>query len=115
MPDDVFGHKDDPLVEAARYNDAEAADRGFIDAIVATGINVDAFMHIVDQRALRIALLLSRGPTAVLGLPRDRPVVVSPTPRERALVEQAKLALIDGIMIGWKGRAIYGRSHGPNT
>lgn len=95
-----------PLTEAARNNDAIAEEQGFEKAIQHLGLNVEAVMHIARQRAMRLVILVMRGPIVLKELNTGRPEVVRLSDDEEAMVQTLTLGLLDGIVIGWRGREI---------
>lgn len=99
--------KNNPLVEAARYGDAAAEEHGLINAVVNNGMDMDALQHLARQRALRLAILMNRGPAALREMTSvTERTVIQTTPAEQDMIEQFTLAYLDGMFIGWLGRRL---------
>ncbi|OPZ63954.1 MAG: hypothetical protein BWY85_01424 [Firmicutes bacterium ADurb.Bin506] len=95
-----------PLTEAARNMDAIAEEHGFQHTIEELGLDVGAVMHVASQRAMRLVILTVRGEAALKRLNTGRPEPLAFSPAESAMVERFTLAVLDGIVTGWKGREI---------
>lgn len=99
--------KDHPLAEAARNNDAIAEEHGVEAAAEMIGLDMDALMHVADQRALRLTILATEGPerlaAATLG---NKPTPIALGPEQKHLHRMFMLAALDGICIGWKASSI---------
>jgi hypothetical protein len=95
-----------PLTEAARNMDAIAEEHGLHRTIEELGLNLGAIVHVASQRALRLVILTSRGEAALKSLNTGRHEPVPLTPGENAMMERFTLAVLDGLVIGWKGRDI---------
>lgn len=103
-------HKADrnhPLMEAARYNDAQAEEAGVKHAIEALGLTWDDVMYVAEQRALRI-VLLQRGDGSLEAAAGGQPFTLDDN--DRAAMRVVALASLDGIALGWNAARIEGRS-----
>lgn len=99
-------YKHHPMVEAARNLDAIAEEHGFEHTLSELGLNAKAVIHVASQRAMRLVILSVRGPAALKRLNTGRPEPLSFSPAENAMIERFTLAVLDGLVIGWKGREI---------
>lgn len=95
--------KNHPLGLASRYNDAEAEEKGLPALVESVGLEMGTLMYAVEQRATRCVLAVTR--PEMLPLPPGFGVI-SLTPHERTVHRLMQLALIDGIMVGWRARQI---------
>jgi len=103
--------KNHPLVEAARYGDAQAEEHGLIEALTSGGINPEIIQHVAQQRSLRLVILTNRGPEAMLEMTSGNETKeVHLTRNESEQMSQLVLAYLDGIYIGWLGADIASRS-----
>jgi hypothetical protein len=97
------------LAEAARYNDARAEDDGVQAAVAALGLDWDELTHVVEQRALRLVLLIHRGDAGLKEwMKSGEPARL--TVAERTDMMRLQAATIDGVTIGWAAHQIKGRS-----
>lgn len=103
--------KNHPLGLAARYNDADAEEKGFVAFVESLGLDMDSLMYAVDQRATRCVLATTR-PLILKELPTNGFAAIRLTERERTLHGHMQLALIDGIAIGWRAHQIKERDNG---
>jgi hypothetical protein len=100
-----------PLTEAARYGDAQCEERGLATTITENGLELDAIMYVAEQRALRITIMVSRGPDALTAMASTGKFEsVRLTASEQSMLEQFKIAYLDGLFIGWTARSIADRS-----
>lgn len=98
--------KHHPMTEAARNLDAIAEEHGFERTLNDLGLDPKATIHVASQRAMRLVILTARGPAALKRLNTGRQEPVSFSPAENAMIERFTLAVLDGLVIGWKGREI---------
>lgn len=104
-------HENHPLTEAARYGDAQCEERGIEATVAEHGLDLDAIMHVAEQRSLRIVIMLSRGPEALMAMAKTGKFEhVRLTAMEDEMLEQFKVAYLDGLFIGWVAHAIADRS-----
>jgi hypothetical protein len=95
-----------PMTEAARNLDAIAEEHGLERTMQELGLNLRAVMHVASQRALRLTILTTRGEAALKRLNTGRFEPLSLTPAEHAMSERFTLAVLDGLVIGYKAREI---------
>lgn len=94
----------DPLMLAARYNDADAEDHGTIQAVIERlGMDFDEVVYVAEQRALRL-VLLRRGRLDELSRTEFQRLPM--TEFERAEVEALTTLYLDGIALGWRAQMI---------
>jgi hypothetical protein len=99
--------RDHVLALAARYNDAAAEEHGIEEAVKAMGLELADVFYLAEQRAIRVlgvvfperfGHLLGNHPTsAVLPWLRDK---------EQVVFDAAKIAVLDGVCIGYKAKTI---------
>jgi len=96
-----------PLVEAARYTDAQGTEHGLEGFVAHAGMDMDTLMHIAKQRSLRVALVRSRGPEEMYRIASQSEAVDVRLSREEEAEMFAFLpAYMDGLMIGWEARRL---------
>lgn len=96
--------KTHPLGIAARYNDADVEEHSFAETIGRQGLTLEDVMHIAEQRAIR-ALYVELGRDMSIFKQREpQRMQFTGEERDRLIILQA--AVIDGILIGWRGRSL---------
>ncbi len=95
--------KDHPLGLAARYNDADVEEHGLVPTIEKNGLQMDALMYLIEQRAMRCVLSVTR-PDMLKRIANGMPFHL--TFAEQTMAERYKAAYMDGILIGWRGHKI---------
>jgi hypothetical protein len=95
-----------PLMEAARYNDARAEERGIEATLDDIGVNIETLDLVADQRALRLLILMSHGESALKQMESSGVTKMILSPSESAMVEWLKIACLDGVLIGWEGKRL---------
>lgn len=98
--------KDHPLSQAAReINDGP--DRHDLAKTCANhGLKLDDVVYMAEQRALR-ALYARYG----INLQLQKPAVLSLSKADEALMPTLIAAYMDGLLIGWRGKEIYGKAN----
>lgn len=91
----------DPLLMAARYNDAEAEDHGIQGAVEKHGLDFESLRYIAEQRALRIVLLQNGEIERLRGTGYTR---IELSAEQRTLVDGLTPLYLDAIFIGWRAR-----------
>lgn len=94
---------------AARYNDARAEEIPLPDMLKEMGLTWEDVSYIADQRAIRVVAVTSQRRELKMLLlgNKDEPVRVPKfTPTEMISFNAAKLAIIDGLVIGWRAKGI---------
>lgn len=105
-------YQNHPLTEAARYGDAQCEERGIEATVAEHGLDLDAIMYVAEQRALRIVVMLSRGHEALTAMASSGKFeTIRLTPSEDDMLEQFKVAYLDGLFIGWLARKIHQHSN----
>ena len=90
---------------AARYGDADAEEHGLMAAVRKQGIDPEEFLHVADQRALRVVLQQRAGfHPAMLSGSEVQAVALDPIERDVHRVFVA--AYMDGLYIGWRARGL---------
>ena len=90
-----------PYMEAARYADAYAEDGGFEHAFNVAGIDMEAVLYVAQQRALRLAIVLSRGEGALSDANAGgRGASFRLSPAEEGMMRAMYVAVMDGLFIG---------------
>ena len=97
-----------PLVEAARYNDAQSEELGLKTMLDSNGVDLHALMHIAKQRALRLVVLRNHGEQGMKTMIENGFYDISA--EDERLLLAFTTAFVDGIMIGWKAAAITNRN-----
>lgn len=94
------------LAEAVRYNDARAEEHGFEGVIKQIfGNDVDAVMHVAQQRAMRYVLVTEgreineQNMRSVLTHPARKAMMISLIP-----------TFLDGLCAGWEAKTIKDRA-----
>ena len=96
-----------PLVEAARYTDAQGTEHGLEGFVKQIGLDLTMLMFVSEQRAIRSALMHSRGPQEMKRLSSATdPVEVRMSRAELDLLAVFTSAYLDGIAIGWEARRL---------
>lgn len=106
-PDDA-PDPNDPLLLAARYNDAEMQDVDDFEAFHERhGLNHKTVIYVAEQRAMRYAILRTEG---MAGLNKLRGTnmaqVFRPSEAQRALMDLVLPTYIDAIVIGWRAHEL---------
>lgn len=100
--------EDHPIFEAARYSDAVAEEGRQIDTIIdELGIPMDKLLHLAEQRAQRVVMILNNRTDELerlRGATRENPL--SFDMKERTQIASLIPPYLDGIVIGWKGHQI---------
>ena len=96
-----------PLMEAARYNDAQAQEGGVKHALERLGLTWDDAMYVAEQRALRV-VLMQRGDGSLEAAVSGQPFRLEHS--DEAAMRFIALASLDGIALGWNAARIEGRS-----
>jgi len=92
----VIGY--DEIARAVRFMDSEAEALGLEVLLRQRGIDVEGLFHAAEQRALRVAMIISgQDPTT---FPRDRLSAVDLDEKTRELLSPLQLAFIDGFVAG---------------
>ena len=100
-------YQNHPLIEAARYVDAQGTEHGVEAFVEKIGLDVETLMHACEQRAMRLSLLNSRGEDAMREITNSIvPVDVRMSRDEIMLLQLFLPAFIDGILIGWEARRL---------
>lgn len=102
---------DQPLVEAARYNDAQAEELGVPGTAGLMGIDLHALTHVSEQRAIKAMLVkLNRLDElkALQRTPEFKPLRFTPEQQEEIGFMTA--LYMDGIALGWKGHELDSRN-----
>lgn len=92
-----------PLLEASRYNDAEAEDHGLREAIEKHGLDFDAVEYTAKQRALRVVLIQGGRQDEIT---TTRPSHVTFSDAEMRLMEGLIPLYIDAIFLGWRAKEL---------
>lgn len=95
-----------PMTEAARNLDAIAEEHGLERTVADLDLDLNYVMHVASQRAMRLVILSSRGEAALKALNTGKQEPIAFTPTESIMLERFTLALLDGLVIGWKAREI---------
>lgn len=104
-------YRNHSLTEAARYADAQTEERGLPGALDDMGIDTEAVLHVAAQRALRLTLLTSRGEKALKAITQSNtPTPIRMSRAEDAMCSTLTIAVLDGLVIGWKANQIEARS-----
>lgn len=105
-----MNYRNQPLVEAARYADAQAEEHGLENAIAGAGMDAETLHHVAQQRALRLVLLKHRGKEGMQAITKqNKEVPVCMSKEELADMTVLMLAYMDGLVIGWIGHSIQSR------
>ena len=96
--------KNEPLMVAARYNDAISEETSLQGAVENAGLDFDKLHYVAEQRAIRV-LLMEQGLDPTL-LSRSVPTPMMFTGEERKRLVLYTAAYMDGLMIGWVGRGL---------
>lgn len=102
------------LKEAARNNDAIAEEHGLVEAAKRIGIDLEALMHVADQRALRATIAMSRGEKAMRSFAASKVTFVPMNPDELALHQTLTAVFMDGITLGWRAKEIHEADNGQS-
>lgn len=99
--------KDHPLGLAARYNDSDAEEHGFVETVTKQGLELSDVLYLAEQRAIRVVMLQEgRFEEFQRAYATNQPATIVLSVEERLTVELLKVVYIDGILIGWRGRDI---------
>ena len=94
----------DALAEAARYNDAAVEEHGLETWLKQNAIDAAGLFYIIEQRALRAAMLVDgQDPTK---MSRTEMTTVNLSPQVKKLLPYFQAAVLDGIAIGIKAEQI---------
>jgi len=99
-------HRHHPMTEAARNLDAIAEEHGLERTVEDLDLDLKAVLYVAKQRALRLTVLTHRGAEALKQLNTGTTQAVSLSVIEQSMVMDYTLALLDGLVIGWKAREI---------
>lgn len=113
MPD-RFGRPDDapdpnnPLLVAARYNDAEAEEtRNMEETCERLGLNANDMMYVAEQRAVRYALIQTGDAEKLRAMQgTNMAQTFRPTVQQQAIIDFVLPTYLDAIAIGWRARGI---------
>jgi hypothetical protein len=96
-----------PLIEAARYNDAQAEELGLEPMIKNSGVDYTTMLYLAQQRALRLTVLTNYGTAGLRRMIMTGSFDL--TADDEELMMAFATACMDGIMIGWNGSSINSR------
>lgn len=102
---------DQPLIEAARFNDAQAEEIGLPGAAASIGIDLTTLVHVAEQRAMRMMLVkLGRleDLAALTRTPEFKPLRFTPEQQEE--IAYLTTLYMDGIALGWRAHDLAGES-----
>lgn len=99
---------DNPLLLAARYNDAEAEEFELADLFGRHGLELSEVEYLAQQRALRVVLMQSGRMEEFRHQTEATTVNLSDV--ERNLMEAMVPLYVDAIFIGWRAKAIEDRT-----
>jgi hypothetical protein len=102
---------ENPLLLAARYNDAEAEEFELADLFGRHGLELSEVEYLAQQRALRVVLIQSGRIEEIQH--QTEPTSVSLSDAERDLMEAMVPLYVDAIFIGWRAKAIEDRAPTP--
>lgn len=88
---------------AARYGDADVEEAGIPETLRRQDIDSEEFLHIADQRALRVVLQMTRG---IGPHELDHLSAFALTQAEQQLHGFLTAAYMDGLYIGWRARRL---------
>lgn len=99
--------KNDPLLLAARYNDAEAEEGGFEATCEKFGLNPKTVMYLAEQRALRHAMVVTGQGGQLKEMHRTgRATPFRPSQAQQQIMDLVLPAYVDAIVIGWRAREL---------
>jgi hypothetical protein len=112
---DTAPHKDDPLLLAARMNDAdieelrEAEDpRAAFEAYCQRhGLVLSTVEYLAEQRAIRYALIRTGDEDVLKEMNKTNTATpFAPSPMQREIMQFVQPVYMDAIVIGWRARKL---------